>query len=64
VLALLISSFKDEASGSVFVVGFDLVGFEGAEVFGGVVGAVVVGGSEDVDELVEGSLSDHTKSVR
>lgn len=45
---------EDEALGAVVAVVFDVVVFEDAEGFGGVVGAVGVGGVEDVAEFVAG----------
>jgi hypothetical protein len=49
-----IPRFEDEALGAVVAVVFDVVIFEDAEGFGGVVGAVGVGGVEDVAEFVAG----------
>ena len=59
----LVESLHDEASGAVFAEAADLVGLEHAEGLGGVVGALHVGGVEDVAQLVAGQTVGASRGV-
>lgn len=49
-----VPGFEDEAAGAVFAVLADFLFLQDAEGFGGVIGALHVGGVEDVAQLVAG----------